>query len=47
MEGKVALELMFDRFEQVEIDPDVELSYYEDPMFGVKSLPVRVKRAPR
>ncbi|MGW0200986.1 cytochrome P450 [Nonomuraea sp. NPDC003201] len=47
VEGKVALELVFDRFEQVEIDPGAELSYYEDPMFGVKSLPVRVKRAPR
>jgi cytochrome P450 len=47
VEGKVALELMFDRFAEITIDPDAELSFYEDPMFGVKSLPVRVKRAAR
>lgn len=45
VEGRVALELLLRRFSEITIDPDAELSYYEDPMFGVKSLPVRVRRA--
>ncbi|WP_214326879.1 cytochrome P450 [Nonomuraea sediminis] len=43
VEGKVALELIFDRFAEVTVDPDAKLEFYEDPMFGVKSLPVRVR----
>ncbi|MFG2279358.1 cytochrome P450 [Streptomyces asoensis] len=45
LEGRVALELLLDRFSDVRLDRDVPLRFYEQNFFGVKSLPVSVKRA--
>jgi cytochrome P450 len=45
IEGDIALRLLFDRFSEMHAAPAEELPYYEDPMFGVKELPVEVRRA--
>jgi cytochrome P450 len=45
VEGVIALELLFQRFAEIHPAPDAEQYLYEDPMFGVKRLPVTVRRA--
>jgi cytochrome P450 len=45
IEGDIALRLLFDRFSELRAAPADELPSYEDPMFGVKELPVEVRRA--
>ena len=45
IEGDIALRLLFDRFSELHAAPAGGLPYYEDPMFGVKELPVEVRRA--
>ncbi|MBP8534578.1 cytochrome P450 [Streptomyces sp. MK37H] len=45
LEGRVALNLLFDRYSDVRLDRGATLEFYEQNFFGVKSLPVSVKRA--
>ncbi|MDT3399564.1 cytochrome P450 [Streptomyces sp. B1866] len=45
LEGKVALNLLFDRFSDVRLNRDANLEFYEQNFFGVKSLPVTVQPA--
>jgi cytochrome P450 len=45
IEGDIALRLLFDRFRELRAARADELPLYEDPMFGVKELPVEVRRA--
>jgi cytochrome P450 len=45
IEGDIALRLLFERFAELQVVPGADLPYYEDPMYGVKELPVRVRRA--
>ncbi|MGA5133013.1 cytochrome P450 [Streptomyces olivoreticuli] len=45
LEGKVALNLLFDRYADVRLARDAALEFYEHNFFGVKSLPVSVKRS--
>ncbi|QEU89617.1 cytochrome P450 [Streptomyces kanamyceticus] len=45
LEGKVALNLLFDRYADVRLNRDAPLGFYEQNFFGVKSLPVFVKPA--
>jgi cytochrome P450 len=45
LEGRVALELLFDRFSDIRLDREVPLRFHEQNFFGVTSLPVSVKHA--
>ncbi|MGO4749137.1 cytochrome P450, partial [Streptomyces sp. 2MCAF27] len=45
LEGRVALNLLFDRYSDVQLNREVPLEFYEHNFFGVKSLPVSVKHA--
>ena len=45
VEGVLALDLLFRRFAEITVRTDDPLSFYEDPMCGVKALPVAVRRA--
>ena len=42
LEGKVALNLLFDRYRDVQLDRTDPLEFYDRNFFGVKSLPVSV-----
>lgn len=45
LEGKIALELLLDRFSDISFPDPAALPYYEDPMFGPKELPLVVQRS--
>ncbi|WP_156365337.1 cytochrome P450 [Sciscionella sediminilitoris] len=42
MEGKIAMELMLERFAEVEVRRDVELWWHQDNVLGARHLPLRM-----
>ncbi|MEU3838470.1 cytochrome P450 [Streptomyces sp. NPDC028635] len=44
LEGRIALEALLDRFTEVRITPGARLRYHRDGLFGVRNLPLTVRR---
>lgn len=44
LEGRIALNALFDRFADIRIAPDAEIEYHPDGLFGARTLPVVVRR---
>lgn len=44
LEGRIALEALLDRFAEVRITPGAQLRYHRDGLFGVRNLPLTVRR---
>jgi cytochrome P450 len=45
LEGRLALGMLFDRFSDIEVGDGLDLGYQPAMMFGVRSMPVRLKPA--